>query len=78
MISENRFTIQEFESKVKDFAQAVANKIPDASVVLRNDRAIRPFTGYIVTVRKNNSSQHTGLKLTRDGRVEMYNIFGDI
>ncbi|QQG32292.1 hypothetical protein CkP1_0234 [Citrobacter phage CkP1] len=73
MISDNKFEVQDFVNKCREFAQAVANKDPEAKVTLRPDPV---NDGFIVSITKNCKTQHTGLSLTRDRRVKMTNIMG--
>ncbi|UPW42323.1 hypothetical protein EBPHNEJP_00025 [Salmonella phage CF-SP2] len=75
MTSDKTFSQTEFTELAKKFAQQVANKIPGGSVTMRND----PLTnGVIISVEQGFKSQHTGLKLNRDGSVTMTNILGNL
>lgn len=73
MTSDKTFTREEFQEKIKDFAQATANKVPGAEVTLRHDR---PTGGALITISHQGKDQHTLLTHDRDGKVTMTNVLG--
>lgn len=76
MLSDASFTADEFTQKCKDFAQAVANKVPGAVVELRPDRL---QGGFLITIKHEGKNQTCRLAQDRrSGQVSMTNIFGDI
>lgn len=77
MISDKGFTKEEFDTKVKEYAQAVANRT-DGEVTLRSDPIQRG--AYIVSIVKGRQSQHTQLAHSNpvNGRVTMTNVFGEV
>ncbi|BBC78283.1 Hypothetical protein KNT65_gp210 [Escherichia phage EcS1] len=76
MISDTPITREEFMTKVQNFAQEIANRIPGAEVVLRQDPLVP--SAVIISVQQGHKSKHTQLLHARDGLVEMHNIFGEI
>ncbi|ABX11146.1 Cd.2 conserved hypothetical protein [Escherichia phage JS98] len=75
MLSEQPITVEQFQVKVKEFAQALINKVsvrfPDATlrVIQESPRAV------LVIVNPKNVSQITQLKLGSDGLVEAQRVF---
>lgn len=78
MLSDAKFSHDEFISKVKIFAQEVANRVPGSKVTLRRESSFNYIDAYIITVNNGKSNQHTQLALTGTGQVEMTNILGHI
>ncbi|ADB81715.1 hypothetical protein CC31p219 [Enterobacter phage CC31] len=75
MTSDKTFTRIEFLEKLKEFAQALANKVPGAEVQLRPDRV---SNGALITITHNGKDQTALLTLDRHGHVTMTNVLGDI
>lgn len=77
MLSEQPITVEQFQVKVKEFAQALINKVsvrfPDATlrVIQESPRAV------LVIVNPKNGSQITQLKLGSDGLVEAQRVYID-
>ncbi|AEN93907.1 hypothetical protein [Escherichia phage vB_EcoM-E33] len=75
MLSEQPITVEQFQVKVKEFAQALINKVsvrfPDATlrVIQESPRAV------LVIVNPKNGGQITQLKLGSDGLVEAQRVF---
>ncbi|QAU03768.1 hypothetical protein [Escherichia phage AnYang] len=77
MLSEQPITVEQFQVKVKEFAQALINKVsirfPDATlrVIQESPRAV------LVIVNPKNGDQITQLKLGSDGLVEAQRVYID-
>lgn len=77
MLSEQPITVEQFHVKVKEFAQALINKVsvrfPDATlrVIQESPRAV------LVIVNPKNGDQITRLKLGSDGLVEAQRVYID-
>ncbi|ADI55535.1 hypothetical protein [Escherichia phage IME08] len=77
MLSEQPITVEQFQVKVKEFAQALINKVsvrfPDATlrVIQETPRAV------LVIVNLKNGGQVTQLKLGSDGLVEAQRVYID-
>lgn len=77
MLSEQPITVEQFHVKVKEFAQALINKIsvrfPDATlrVVQESPRTV------LVIVNPKDGDQITQLKLGSDGLVEAQRVYID-
>lgn len=75
MLSEQPITVEQFQVKVKEFAQALINKVsvrfPDATlrVIQESPRAV------LVIVNPKNGDQITQLKLGSDGLVEAQRVY---
>lgn len=77
MLSEQPITVEQFQVKVKEFAQTLINKVsvhfPDATlrVIQETPRAV------LVIVNLKNGGQVTQLKLGSDGLVEAQRVYID-
>lgn len=77
MLSEQPITVEQFRVKVKEFAQALINKVsvrfPDATlrVVQESPRTV------LVIVNPKDGDQITQLKLGSDGLVEAQRVYID-
>lgn len=77
MLSEQPITVEQFHVKVKEFAQALINKVsvrfPDATlrVVQESPRTV------LVIVNPKDGDQITQLKLGSDGLVEAQRVYID-
>lgn len=77
MLSEQPITVEQFQVKVKEFAQALINKVsvrfPGATlrVIQETPRAV------LVIVNLKNGGQVTQLKLGSDGLVEAQRVYID-
>lgn len=77
MLSEKPITVEQFHVKVKEFAQALINKVsvrfPDATlrVIQESPRAV------LVIVNPKDGDQITQLKLGSDGLVEAQRVYID-
>lgn len=77
MLSEQPITVEQFQVKVKEFAQALINKVsvrfPDATlrVIQESPRAV------LVIVNPKDGDQITQLKLGSDGLVEAQRVYID-
>ncbi|CAH1615566.1 hypothetical protein UGJNECP4_00227 [Escherichia phage UGJNEcP4] len=75
MLSEQPITVEQFQVKVKEFAQALINKVsvrfPDATlrVIQETPRAV------LVIVNPKDGDQITQLKLGSDGLVEAQRVY---
>lgn len=75
MLSEQPITVEQFQVKVKEFAQALINKVsvrfPDATlrVIQESPRAV------LVIVNPKDGDQITQLKLGSDGLVEAQRVY---
>lgn len=73
MTSDKTFTREEFIKKVKDFAQAMAEKVPGATVKLNPD----PLSnGALISIDYQGKNQTSLLSLDAKGHVTMTNVFG--
>jgi hypothetical protein len=73
--SDKTFRRTEFWEKIKEFAQALADKVPGAEVQLRHARIPN---GALITITHNGKDQTSLLTLGRYGHVTMTNVLGDI
>ncbi len=81
MISEKRFSIEEFANAIPQFAQALINKISekreDVKVRVQQER---PFE-YLITIEKGDknsrgySEEYYSLARHMDGRVESTSVY---
>lgn len=73
MISEKVFTLEEFHEKVKDFAQAMVNKINDVNVnaELRQEGP----ASYLLNLIKKNGAEHYSIFLNANGNVETMSVY---
>lgn len=73
MISDKKFTLEEFHAKAREFAQAFANKINsvDVSVELKQESP----NAYLVTAIKKNGTEHYSLFLNTESRVETISVY---
>lgn len=78
MLSDAKFSHDEFIARVKAFAQEVANRVPGSKVALRRESSFNYVDAYIITVNNDQRDQHTQLALMSSGHVEMTNILGHI
>lgn len=75
MLSEQPITVEQFQVKVKEFAQALINKVsvrfPDATlrVIQESSRT------FLVIVNPKDGDQVTQLKLGSDGLVEAQRVY---
>lgn len=76
MLSEQPITVEQFQVKVKEFAQALINKVsvrfPETSVrvITETPRSV------LVIVNPGDGDQITHLKLDFDGLVEAQRVYG--
>lgn len=75
MLSQNPITVEQFHQKVKEFAQALINRVtqrfPDATlrVIQESSRSV------LVIVNPKDGDQITQLKLGSDGLVEAQRVY---
>ncbi len=73
MISDLKFTPEEFHLKVKDFAQSMVDKINDVNVnaELRQEGPV----SYLFTLIKKNGAEHYSIFLNSNGNVETMSVY---
>ena len=75
MLSETPITVEQFQQKVKEFAQALVNRVsqrfPDTTlrVIQESPRSV------LVIVNPKDGDQFTQLKLGSDGLVEAQRVY---
>lgn len=75
MLSEQPITVEQFQQKVKEFAQALINRVsqrfPDATlrVIQESSRT------FLIIVNPKDGDQITQLKLGSDGLVEAQRVY---
>lgn len=78
MLSENPITVHEFQIKVKEFAQALINKVSERF----QDATLRVIQesprSFLIIVNPKDGDQITNLKLGCDGLVEATRVYGTL
>lgn len=75
MLSETPITVEEFQEKVKAFAQAMINRVsqrfPDATLKVIQESA----RSFMIVINPKDGDQFTQLKLGSDGLVEAQRVY---
>lgn len=75
MLSETPITVEEFHEKVKEFAQAMINRVsqrfPDATLKVIQESA----RSFMIVINPKDGDQFTQLKLGSDGLVEAQRVY---
>lgn len=75
MLSEQPITVEQFQEKVKEFAQATVNRVsqrfPDATLKVIQESA----RSFMIVINPKDGDQFTQLKLGSDGLVEAQRVY---
>lgn len=76
MISDKTFTFEQFNEKVKEFAQALVNKIGDPGVSV--DLVQESLGAYLITINKpGKGKEKYQIFLNSQGKVETISVYGE-
>lgn len=75
MLSDKTFSVEEFQQKVPEFAQALINKcadkIPGTKLHVKQESPL----SYLITIENGHKSEHYQVALTSQGHVESTSVY---
>lgn len=74
MLSDKTFTLEEFQKKVPEFAQALINKIADRTPGVKLHVKQEHPMSYLISIENGYKAEHYQLQLV-NGRVESTSVY---
>lgn len=75
MLSDKTFTLEEFKTKVPEFAQALINKCADRVPGVKLHVKQESPVSYLITIENGHKSEHYQLTLNHQGKVESESVY---